>query len=67
MALKRARLKANFLNSQLRFQELKHLEYLVSCGFLKPLPEKLLSLEHHLRPTNKLQLQQFLGFLGYYS
>lgn len=36
-------------------------------GQVCPLPDKVLALEHHPRPIHKKQLQQFLGFVGYYS
>lgn len=66
-ALERAGLKANPKKSWLGFRELKYLGYLVGRGGLKPLPDKVWTLEHHPRPSTKKQLRQFLGFVGYYS
>lgn len=66
-ALDRAGLRANPQKSKLGFQELKYLGYLIGKGCLKPLPDKVLLLEHHPRPVMKKHLRQFLGFVGYYS
>lgn len=66
-ALNRVGLKVNPSKSRLGFQELKYLGYMVGKGCLKPLPDKVLLPEEHPRPTTKKHLQQFLGFVGYYS
>lgn len=66
-ALDKAGLKANLRESHLGFQELKYLGYLVGRGCLKPLPNEVWALERHPQPNTKKQLQQFLGFVRYYS
>lgn len=65
--LKKSGLKANPQKSNLGFQELKYLGYLISCGCLKPLLNKVLMLDQHPRLVSKKHLQQILGFVSYYS
>ncbi|XP_054841809.1 uncharacterized protein LOC129333892 [Eublepharis macularius] len=66
-ALRDAGLKANPTKSRLGFQELKYLGFLVGRGQLRPLPDKVASLEACPRPGTKKQLRGFLGLVGYYS
>ena len=66
-ALAQAGLRINPKKSHLGFKELKYLGFLVGNGQLKPLPERVTTLQTSAAPTTKKQLRRFLGLIGYYS
>ncbi|XP_054827921.1 A-kinase anchor protein 12-like [Eublepharis macularius] len=66
-ALDAAGLRANPQKSRVGFQEVKYLGFIVGRGVLRPVPEKVATLEDCPRPATKKQLRRFLGLVGYYS
>lgn len=64
--LRMANLKLNLEKSDLLVDETKFLGYEISYHGTRPCAEKTQGIENYPAPTNKKQLQRFLGMCGYY-
>ena len=64
--LKKANLKVNINKCQFLMREIKVLGHIIKNGQIKMDPEKVEAITKYASPSNKKELQRFLGLTGYY-
>jgi transposase InsO family protein len=65
--IRTAGLKLNSKKCQFARTSIVCLGHIVGCGQIRPLPEKLETIENYPAPKSKRQLRSFLGLVGYDS
>ena len=64
--LEYAGLKINFKKCEFNRNEISFLEFRISSGKIKPIPERVKAIQDLKKPENEKNLRQFLGSLAFY-